>query len=266
MGDNNQNMENETKKKIEWREQNEQILKGWADKAQCYQMLHDRAHKRYWCLNAWFAIPVIIFSTITGTGNFAQENIDPSWKAQFIFIIGSINIFSAIITTIGQFIGVAQKSEGHKLASIHWDKFSRRIKIELSKVRTERVDCNNFMETCQLEFDRLIETSPNIPSDVIRWFRKLIKEGDIDNVGGCQLCVYEYCCFPFGMECCNNKINCCCLSCFPCMNKDNSDKQSRAITGIEMPEIVGTIQPTKINTSNTDNDNEYDIYTNEHKV
>ena len=250
------------KKRIEWREQNEQILKSWADKAQCYQMLHDRAHKRYWCLNAWFAIPVIIFSTITGTGNFAQDNVSDVWKSQFIFAIGAINIFSAIITTIAQFIGVAQKSEGHRLASIHWDKFSRRIKIELSKVRSERVECNNFMETCQLEFDRLIETSPNIPSDVVRWFRRLIREGDADDVDGCQLCIYEYCCFPFGMECCNRKCNLfCCFSKLPCCSKDKTSNR-KPITGIEMPEIVGTIQPTRINTSNTENDNEYDIYNN----
>ena len=249
----------DSKKKIEWREQNEQILKSWADKAQCYQMLHDRAHKRYWCLNAWFAIPVIIFSTITGTGNFAVENIEQSWRQQFLFGVGAINILSAIITTIAQFIGVAQKSEGHRLASIHWDKFSRRIKIELSKVRTERVDCNNFMETCQLEFDRLIETSPNIPTDVTRWFRTLIKEGNKEEVGGCQLCIYEFCCFPFGMECCNQNNGCfSCFSCFPCC--ESKKCENNIITGLEMPEIVGNIKPTIINTSNAENDNEYDIY------
>ena len=219
-------------------------------------MLHDRAHKRYWCLNAWFAIPVIIFSTLTGTGNFAVENIDTAWRQQFLFAVGAINIISAIITTIAQFIGVAQKSEGHRLASIHWDKFSRRIKIELSKVRTERVDCNNFMETCQLEFDRLIETSPNIPTDVTRWFRKLIREGNREEVAGCQLCIYEFFCFPFGMECCNQNDGCLC--CFPCFKSKISE--NNAVTGIEMPEIVGRIKPTIINTSSAENENEYEIY------
>ena len=46
-----------------WDDREESILKGWAEKAACYQLMHDRSHKRYWCLNAWFAIPIIIFST-----------------------------------------------------------------------------------------------------------------------------------------------------------------------------------------------------------
>jgi hypothetical protein len=40
-------------------------LKKWADKGQCYKAMHERSYKRYWCLNAWFNIPVIIISTIT---------------------------------------------------------------------------------------------------------------------------------------------------------------------------------------------------------
>ncbi len=251
----------EVRKRREWREQNEKILKGWADKAQCYQMLHDRSHKRYWCLNAWFSIPVIIIGTITGTANFAQQNVPEYMRANFLFGVGALNLLMAIISAIAQFINVAQQSEQHKIASFHWDKFSRRIKIELSKVRRERTECNNFMETCQQEFDRLIEASPNIPSDIIRWFKKIIINGDDEELGGCQLCIYEFCCFPFGMECCNEKYRCC----FPCCQKTKGDNNRHALTGIEMPEIVGRIKPTIINTSTTENDNEYDIY-NENQV
>ena len=59
-------MSDKIETKIKWRIENERILKSWCDKSICYQIMHDRAHKRYWCLNAWFAIPVIIISTITG--------------------------------------------------------------------------------------------------------------------------------------------------------------------------------------------------------
>jgi len=36
-----------------WKEEQEKILKKWSDKALCFKMMHERAHKRYWCLNAW---------------------------------------------------------------------------------------------------------------------------------------------------------------------------------------------------------------------
>jgi len=245
-------------KETKWRDENERILKSWADKAQCYQMMHDRAHKRYWCLNAWFTIPVIIFSTITGTGNFAQKSVSENWKMEFVMAIGTINILSGIITTIAQFIGVAQKSEGHRMASIHWDKFSRKIKVELSKNRDDRVDCNNFMLTCQQDYDRLIETSPNIPTDIIRWFKNLVKGKTEDKVGGCQLCLYEFYCFPFGIECCNRSLGCC--------NSGNNNSSNNELIGIDMPEIIGKLKPTLINTSsNHDDNNEYNIY-NENQV
>ena len=53
-----------SKAKIKWNDENELILKKWADKALCFKTMHDRATKKYWCLNAWFSIPVIILSLI----------------------------------------------------------------------------------------------------------------------------------------------------------------------------------------------------------
>jgi hypothetical protein len=253
----NKDNENEPilpKKKVNWQDDNERILKTWADKAQCFQVMHNRAHKRYWCLNAWFSIPVIIFSTVTGTANFAQGSVAESWKNHLIIGIGTLNLVSAIITTVAQFLGVAQKSEGHRLACVHWDKFARKVKIELSKIRPDRVACNEFLDTCQQDYDRLIETSPDIPTDIIRWFRSVIKKGNIDlEVDGIKLCIYECCCFPCGTDCCNKKTSCLGTNDDICHNNDYS--------GIELPEIIGSLKPTRINkTSNETNDNEYSIY------
>ena len=50
-----------------------------------------------------FTIPVIIMSTLTGTANFAQERVPENYQAIYSIIIGSINIFAGIITTIQQF-------------------------------------------------------------------------------------------------------------------------------------------------------------------
>ena len=58
------------------------------------------------------------------------------------------------------------------------------------------------------------------------------------------------------MECCSQNNNC--FSCLPCCKVKKCEND--VITGLEMPEIVGSIKPTIINTSNAENDNEYDIY------
>ena len=43
-------------------------------------------------------------STLTGTANFAQERIPEIYRGWYSIIIGSINIFAGILTTIQQFL------------------------------------------------------------------------------------------------------------------------------------------------------------------
>ena len=242
---------NEVKTFINWGSENEKILKGWADRAQCFSIMHDRAYKRYYGLNAWFSIPVIIITTITGTGNFAQSSIHDSWKNKFIICIGTANLISAIIVSIAQFLRVAQESEAHLRSHIDWDKFSRKVRIELSKIREERLDCNTFISTCQQEYDKLIAGSPNIPTDIGNWFKKFIsKDGKLDRPCGCQLCIYHCFCFPFGVECCDSPFYCC-----ECFNKKQLTDNN---LDIEIPEIVDGVKTIRINSS--DEINEYDIY------
>lgn len=237
-------------KEIKWGPENEKILKCWSDHGQCYQIMHDRAYKRYYSLNVWFSIPVIIISTITGTGNFAQSTIKEEMRANFILAIGAANLISAIIISIGQFLRVAQESEAHLRSRFDWDKYSRKIKIELSKVRDDRLDCNTFLTSCQEEYDKLTGGSPNIPTDVIRWFKELIQNSSQNNIDGCHLCIYECFCFPFGIECCNKT----------CTNTECENEGVKKYKNLDIPEIVGGIKPTNINTNNGNEDNEFSVY------
>ena len=58
----------------EWNSQQEIILKRWSETAACYQWMHDRAYRIYRKKAMYYAIPVIIISTVTGTANFAQSS------------------------------------------------------------------------------------------------------------------------------------------------------------------------------------------------
>jgi hypothetical protein len=95
-------MNNPKGKKIEWSPENELIMVEWCDVAQCYKWLNSRSHAKYAYLHAWFTIPAIIFSTISGTASFAQESFPDSIKAYAPSVIGSINITIGILTTIHQ--------------------------------------------------------------------------------------------------------------------------------------------------------------------
>ena len=159
------------RKKIKWTEKHVDILVDWADKAMCYRWLHSRNTDRYRMLNTWFTIPVIVMSTLTGTANFAQEQVPPDLRSYYSMIVGSVNILAGIITTIQNFLKISQLNESHRVASIAWDKFYRKIRLELAKAPDERADVEVFLKNCSEEFDRLIETSPDIDRTIIKKFK-----------------------------------------------------------------------------------------------
>ena len=125
---------------IKWAPEHENILVDWADQAMCYKWMHSKARIKYNRINAWFTIPVIIMSTLTGTANFATEKIPVTYREYFSIGIGSINILAGILTTIQQFLKITELNEAHRSCTISWDKFHRNIKVELSKSNNERIN------------------------------------------------------------------------------------------------------------------------------
>lgn len=160
----------ETKKKIEWSPENELILVEWCDAAQCYKWLHARSHVKYSYMHAWFTIPAIILSTISGTASFATSSLPANMKTLAPIAIGSLNIFIGILTTIQQYLKISELNEAHRVMSIAWDKYARNIRIELSKAPMERSDAASFLKYNRQEFDRLMETSPPIDQKIIDEF------------------------------------------------------------------------------------------------
>jgi hypothetical protein len=140
-------------------------------------------------LNAWYTIPVIIISTLTGTANFAQERVPIAYQSFFVMIVGAFNITAGIITTIQQFLKITQLNEAHRVSSIAWDKFYRNIKIELAKHPIERIDVKQMIKMSKEEFDRLMETSPNIPEQILAQFKQSFnKEAVFDKIVKPEVC------------------------------------------------------------------------------
>ena len=157
-------------KRVEWTEENEKIMAEWCDIAQCYKWLNTRAHQKYSSQHAWFTIPAITLSTISGTASFAQASLPLEYQSFAPMVIGAINIFIGILTTVQQYLKISELNESHRVAAISWDKFSRNIRIELAKSPMERMDCGSFLKMSRQEFDRMMETSPSIPIPIVKEF------------------------------------------------------------------------------------------------
>jgi hypothetical protein len=174
---------------IAWTPEHEQILIEWADKAMCYRWLHSKANSMYSTLNAWYTVPVIIISTLTGTANFAQQRVPAQYQNLFIMAAGGFNILAGIVTTIQQFLKITQLNEAHRVSTIAWDKFYRNTKIELAKHPSERIDPKHMLKMSKEEFDRLIETSPNIPDKIINEFKiKFQHQESFDKIVKPEIC------------------------------------------------------------------------------
>jgi hypothetical protein len=178
--DSNSTTDND-KIKIEWSVENEDILVEWCDVAQCYRWLHMRSNRKYNRLHMYFTIPTITLSTITGTASFAQASLPQDYQAWASMAIGAINIFIGIITTIQQYLKVSELNEAHRVSALSWDKYARNIRIELAKAPSERIDAKTFLKICRQEFDRLMETSPSIPVNIVADFKNTFKGAEGSN-------------------------------------------------------------------------------------
>lgn len=163
---------------VHWSEENEKILVEWCDVAQCYKWLNARSHARLAYMHAWFTIPAIVLSTISGTASFAQTSLPTAYQVYSPMAIGGVNIFIGILTTVQQYLKISELNEAHRVSSIAWDKFARNIRIELAKIPDERMDAGPFIKLCRQEFDRLMETSPMIPEKITKEFNAKFKGKD----------------------------------------------------------------------------------------
>jgi hypothetical protein len=172
-------MENKPKVKHEWHAQQEKILKKWAEVSSSYRYLHDRSYALYSKKNLYFALPVIILSTITGTANFAQSSFPAAIQPYAPSMIGTLNLVAGLITTVSQFLRVSELLESHRVASLAFGKLSRNIAVELSLPIKERTtDGTAFLSTCRVELDKLIEQSPSVPLSILSKFDKKFQNHD----------------------------------------------------------------------------------------
>ena len=171
-----------------WTPETEQLLSEWAEKATCYRWLHGRCEKKYKKQYYLFSIPVIILSTLTGAANVGMSTfVNEENQNMASAIVGGINIFAGILSTLQNFLKVAELMESHRSASVSWSKLGRNISIELALDKNKhRSKCSDFLAICRAEYDRLIEQSPMVDDDVISTFKRKFKKYDVSKPAICN--------------------------------------------------------------------------------
>jgi hypothetical protein len=170
-----------------WTDECEELLAEWSEKASCYRWLHGRSEKSYQKWYYGFSIPVIILSTLTGAANVGMDSFVPQEsKSLASAIVGGVNIFAGIVSTLQNFLKVAELMEGHRIAGVSWGKLQRNIAIELALDPKRRVLQTDFLKLSRAEYDRLIEAGPIVDDGIIAQFNKKFKNYEVSKPSICN--------------------------------------------------------------------------------
>lgn len=166
----------------DWKVDHEYILANWCDTAQCYRWLCFASHEKYSKLQYMFSIPTIIMSTVIGAASFTTIATSTDFATYMPLIIGMVNITIGILNTIQQYFKVSEYNEHYRICGLAWAKLERTIEFELSKSRDERNPVAPFLRKASEDLERLMETTPLFPKEIICLLAEKMKSEIYRNV------------------------------------------------------------------------------------
>ena len=168
-------MSDDEKRNISYHEALETLIAQEAERCAGLSWLHGRAEAYYSVRNTAVTLPTIILSTLVGFLSGTSSSIFSDATMGSIGI-GSVSLFTGVLSTIGTFFSFAKKAEGHRIASIQYSKISRFLSIELTLPRSERMSAGDLLKITKDNIERQIETSPPIPDQIISEFKSKFKD------------------------------------------------------------------------------------------
>jgi hypothetical protein len=160
-----------TNDSLVWDSALENIFTELADEAQINTFLHKKAHHYFKIKNMKFQLPVIVFSALSGSGNFMSTYF-PDYTDQIVLAIGFVSIIISIVSSLAQYLKLSEMAEGNRLSYLSWEKFFINIKFQLRRKREKRDNIKEFLNQIIPEYQRLKEISPEIPNMIVAQLKK----------------------------------------------------------------------------------------------
>ena len=128
--------------------------------------------------NTIVALPTIVLSTLVGFLSGTSPSIFAEATTASIGI-GSVSLFTGVLSTIGTFFAFAKKQEGHRIAAIQYAKLGRFLAIELALPREERIAAGDLLKMTKENIERLLEIAPPVPDTIVSDFNKKFSKSDV---------------------------------------------------------------------------------------
>lgn len=160
---------------IGWSSQLEDIIAQEGERCSGLAWLHTKAEIETSTYNTYVQVPVIILSTLAGTASVGSATLFGSSTSASGIAIGLVSIGVGILNTLGGFFAFAKRSESHRIAHLNYSKLASKIAIELSLPRQERMKAEILLTYLRETMERLAETTPNCPVNIIKQFNDKYK-------------------------------------------------------------------------------------------
>jgi hypothetical protein len=134
--------------------------------------MRDRLNRR----SIFLGLPVVVLSTVVGTGAFAslQRNAHiPNWARVGVGVIGML---AAVLASAQTFLGYAQRSERHRVGSVRYETL-RRDMAEQIALGHPKSDAQVELNSVRNRMEKYAKESPPIPE---RTWRRLCRQFDIE--------------------------------------------------------------------------------------
>lgn len=157
-------------KEITYNSALERLIAEEAERCAGLAWLHGKAEGYFGIRNNWITLPTIVLSTLVGflSGSSSSIFTEPTMAS---IGIGSVSLFTGVISTIGNYFNFAKRTEAHRIASIQYSKLSRFLSIELTLPKIERIAAKDVLKITKDSIERLMETSPAVPDTIIASYK-----------------------------------------------------------------------------------------------
>jgi len=155
----------------------ENLLKAEGEKAESLSILHRLSHEKYNTYSNAINIPVIVGSSAIGfaTGvKIEYEDIN--------IVLGIFSVVIGCIKALDSYFQLAQRSERHRLVSLQYAQICRKIAVELSLEREQRLEAKDALNIIRTDIKNLEEIAPIIPDDIISKYNVKYPKHDGENI------------------------------------------------------------------------------------
>lgn len=165
---------------INWTDQLEDLIGQEGEKCRGLAWIHQKAEQDTFRKNTCIQIPVIVLSTLAGTASVGSSSLFTGVSSDYSNIaIGFVSIAVGVLNTVGSYFAFARKSEAHRIAHLHYSKLFSWVSIELALPRNERMSPESMLKQLRETMDRLAETTPSVPPEILKKFNEEFKDEDV---------------------------------------------------------------------------------------